>query len=114
MDYDSLLGYPRWKMLEFLMKQPSSPLELSLKMKTSVAYISQQLKLLEAVGLVSKERTGLAERGKPRTLFSITKELAHISVLSKNATVKKLLALTDYHKSIINIWLVDNYILIII
>lgn len=111
MDYDSLLAYPRWKMLEFLVKQPSSPLELSHKMRTSVAYISQQLKLLDAVGLVTKERTGLAERGKPRTLFSVSKELAHLSILTKNICAKKLLPLTEHHKTIINIWLIENYIL---
>jgi DNA-binding MarR family transcriptional regulator len=69
MDIDSFFTSPRWKVLEILAKTPSSPMEISKQLNTSIAYISQQLKLLEAAGLVTKVRTRATERGKPRTLF---------------------------------------------
>ena len=108
MDLDSFFTSPRWKILEILAKKPSSPLEISSQLNTSIAYISQQLKLLEAAGLITKEKTGIAEKGKPRTLFSLSNELLYMMLLTKNLTVKKLIHLTDYHKVILRIWLLED------
>lgn len=98
----------RWEILKILASKPSSPLEIAENLGTTVSYVSQQLKLLEAMGLISKEKTGAAEKGKPRSIYSIKNEFAYFSILSKNFSDKKLINLTDHHQSILNIWLLEN------
>lgn len=105
MEFDSFLSLPRWKILQVIATKPSSPMEISQKVNTSMAYVSQQLKLLDAAGLVEKEKTGSFEKGQPRTLFMLSKEIAHISLLTQGFSEKKLLELTDHHKAILKIWL---------
>jgi len=108
MDFDLFFSSPRWRILEIIAKKPSSPLEISSRLKTSVAYVSQQLKLLEAADLVHKEKTGQAEKGKPRNIYSISREILHLTSLMHNLPLKKVVYLTDYHKLILRIWLLDN------
>jgi len=108
MDFDLFFSTPRWRILEILAKKPSSPVEISQKIKTSVAYVSQQLKLLEAANLVTKTRTGSVEKGKPRTVYSISREIAQFSVLMNKLPSRKLVHLTDHHKIILRIWMVEN------
>lgn len=105
MDFDSFLTSPRWEILKIIAEKPSSPVEIAKILNTTVAYISQQLKLLDAAGLLIKAKTGAAERGKPRTLFSISKELLYLTILTKSFSEKKLIYLDNYHKSILKIWL---------
>lgn len=108
MDFDSFLTSPRWEILKIIAKKPSSPVEIAQELKTTVSYISQQLKLLDAAGIVKKKKTGTAEKGKPRTLFSLSNELLYLTVLTKSFSVKKLIHLTEHHKTILKIWLLDN------
>ena len=98
----------RWEILRILAERPSSPIELSERLGTTVSYVSQQLKLLEAVGLVIKEKTGVAEKGKPRSVYSIKNELVYLTLLTKNNSGKKLVYLTPRHQGILNIWLLDD------
>ncbi len=108
MELDSFLASPRWEILQLISAQPSSPIEIAAKLNTTVSYISQQMKLLEAAGLVKKEKTGAVERGKPRTIFSIAKELVYLTPLSNTFSTKKALYLTDYHKLVLKIWFTSN------
>lgn len=108
MDFDLFFSAPRWKILAIIAKRPSSPIEIATQLRTSVSYVSQQLKLLEAANLVTKEKTGSFEKGKPRTIFSIEKEIAYLTVLTKDFPVKKALPLTEHNKSILRIWLIEN------
>lgn len=108
MEIDTFLGSPRWNILEIIAREPASPMEISQKINTSVAYVSQQLKLLEAAGLIKKERTGSIEKGAPRTLFSITNEILHLTALVNKIPAKRLIGLTDYHNIILKIWLIEN------
>lgn len=108
MDLDSVLGLPRWKILELIAREPSSPIEIAEKIGTSVSYISQQLKLLEFGGYVRKEKTGASEKGKPRSVYSINKEILHLSSVFSGGSVKKEIILEDYHKAILRIWSLEN------
>lgn len=108
MDYDTFLASPRWAILDFIARKPSSPVEISQHIKTSVSYVSQQLKLLEAAGIVTKEKTGSAEKGKPRLVYSIAKEVLQLSGLLKGMPVKKHLVLDEYHKTILRIWALSD------
>ncbi len=105
------LGSPRWAILEIIARKPSSPVEISQNVNTSVSYVSQQLKLLEAAGLVTKERTGSADKGKPRLVYSISREILQLNGLLKGTPVKKHVSL-DLHKKItLRIWSLENELL---
>jgi len=105
MDFDLFLTSPRWEILQIIAERPSSPVEIAEKLKTTVSYVSQQLKLLDAANLLVKEKTGAAQKGKPRTLFSLSNELLYLTALTRKFSEKKLLYISDYHKSILKIWL---------
>ena len=108
MELDSFLASPRWEILKIISERPSSPIEIAEKTKTTVSFISQQLKLLEAAQLVSKEKTGAFEKGKPRNLFSISKDLFYLVMLTNGFGDKKSLSLEDYQKSILRTWFLEN------
>jgi DNA-binding transcriptional regulator GbsR (MarR family) len=108
MELDSFLASPRWEILKIISERPSSPIEIAEKTKTTVSFISQQLKLLEATQLVTKEKTGAFEKGKPRSLFSISKDLFYLTTLTNGFGDKKSLNLDDYQKSILRIWSLEN------
>jgi len=91
MELDSFLASPRWEILQILTQKPSSPIEIAAKINTTVSFVSQQLKLLEAASLVKKARTGAVEKGKPRTLFLLSKEIAYIIHFQKISRKNKLL-----------------------
>jgi DNA-binding transcriptional ArsR family regulator len=108
MELDSFLVEKRWEILRILANSPSSPIELAEELQTTVSYVSQQLKLLEAMGLVKKTRTGASEKGKPRSVYNISNELVYITLLTHENSSKKQIYLTPHHKSIMNIWLLDD------
>ena len=108
MELDSFLASPRWEILKLISEKPSSPIEIAEKTKTTVSFVSQQLKLLEAAQLVSKEKTGAFEKGKPRNLFSISKDLFYLIMLTNGFGEKKSLNLDNYQKSLLRIWFLEN------
>ncbi len=108
MNFDSFLVSPRWEILQILAKSPSSPTELAVKLETTVAYVSQQLKLLDAAGLITKTKTGSSEKGKPRFLFELSKEIIYLATLSEGISEKKVIQVNDYHRTILKLWLVKD------
>jgi len=108
MDFDSFLSSPRWEVLQILAEKPSSPVEIAEKLNTTVSYASQQLKLLDAAGIVVKKRTGAAKRGKPRSLFNISNELLYLTALTRDFSEKKLIKITEHHKAILKIWMLED------
>lgn len=108
MKFDSFLTSPRWEILQILAKTPSSPVELAEKLRTTVAYMSQQLKLLDAANLVIKTKTGASEKGKPRSIYKISNEMIYNVVISKELAEKKLLVANDHHKTVMKIWMIEN------
>ena len=108
MELDSFLASPRWEILKIISEKPSSPIEIAKKTKTTVSFISQQLKLLEAARIVSKEKTGAFEKGKPRNLFSISKDVVYLTMLTKGFGEKKSLTLESYQKSILRTWFLED------
>ncbi len=108
MELDSFLASPRWEILKIISENPSSPIEIAEKTKTTVSFISQQLKLLEAAQIVSKEKTGAFEKGKPRSVFSISKDIFYLAMLTKGLGDKKSLNLENYQKAILRSWFVED------
>jgi predicted transcriptional regulator len=108
MNYESFLGEKRWEILEMIAGSPSSPIEISEKLGTTVSYVSQQLKLLEVSGFLKKEKTGLAEKGKPRNIYSINTEFFSYTLLDRHRAIKKQIDLDDHKKIILNIWSLES------
>lgn len=108
MELDSFLASPRWDILKMIINRPSSPMEISGELDTTNSFVSQQLKLLEAAGLVKKQKTKAFEKGKARVLFSIAEESIYLVPLAKNSPDKKLIPLSNERKAIINIWCLES------
>jgi len=110
MDLDLFLAPPKWDLLKILAERPSSPIEIAEITKTTVSYVSQQLKLLEAIGVVEKTKTGAFEKGKPRSVYSVREDFVYFTVLSKNFADKKKLILTEHNKIVMRIWMLENHV----
>jgi predicted transcriptional regulator len=108
MDIETLFTVSKWGILTHLAEGKFSPLELSKKLNTSIANISQQLRLLEFAGLVKKQKISQREAGKPRTLYFLANDFGYLVLLMKDCADKRLLALTEHHKIIMRIWLIED------
>lgn len=98
MELETLLTGTKWEIIEILADKPSSPLDLAKSLNTSIANISQQLRLLQTAGLIKKQRTGTGKPGKPRMLFSLSENHAIITVLSEGYAKKRLLTISSKQK----------------
>jgi len=106
MNYGELLTDSRWNIIKELSKKEQTPTYLATKTNTSLANISQQLRLLEAYGLVKKEKqANNKEPGKPKNLYSIGKEVVNLTFISKHMAEKRDLELYFMQKVIIRLWL---------
>jgi DNA-binding transcriptional regulator GbsR (MarR family) len=101
MELETLLTGSKWQIIKQLTKNKQSPLELAEKLNTTIANISQQLRLLELGNIVKKEKTGAAGIGKPRTLFSLKQEFVYIIIASDKKAEKKLIELTKKGKDLL-------------
>jgi len=105
MDIETLLTGVKWEIIEIIAKQPSSPSELAKKLNTTVANISQQLRLLQTAGLVKRKKISQLKPGKPRTQFSLADDFCIIISISPGLAKKKLIKLTPDQKKSIQKWL---------
>ena len=108
MEFDSLFSNSKWDIIKSLSKEKFSPLELAQKSNTTIANVSQQLRLLEASGILKKEKVPNRDKGKPRTLYSISNNYAYLVSATDDFADKRLLELTDYHKIIMRIWFLED------
>jgi DNA-binding transcriptional ArsR family regulator len=104
MDQETLFTASKWQILKLLSEQPLSPIELAARSNTSVANISQQLRLLEMAGLVKSERIPNREKGQPRILYSLAGNHSFLIAATNDFVEKKLLKLSSYNKAILRIW----------
>ena len=108
MELGTLFTEQKWNILKSLSEGKFSPLQLARRSNTTIANISQQLRLLEAAELVKKEKIQNREKGKPRTLFSLSHDYAYLVSTMKDFAKKRLLELSDYHKIILRILFLEN------
>src|SRR3989338_5935801 len=108
MEMETLFTEQKWKILYHLSNEEYSPLQLAELSGTTISNISQQLRLLEAAKLVEKKKISNRDKGKPRTLFTLSDDYAYLISVTKNFTSKKLLNLTEYNKTILKIWSIKN------
>ncbi|MBN2453953.1 winged helix-turn-helix transcriptional regulator [Candidatus Woesearchaeota archaeon] len=98
----------RWNILQQLSKKSLSPLQLAGMTKTTIANMSQQLRLLEAANLVKKERVPNRDKGQPRTLFSLNDDYAYIVSLMDEFAEKKLIKLSGSQKNLMKILSIED------
>lgn len=108
MEFDNFLLEPRWKILEIIANNPSSPVKISEAIGTSVAYVSQQLKLLEAAKIVSRKRTKASDKGQPRIIYSISQDVFHITALMDKFPRKRKMSPTEKQKIVLKIWMIEK------
>ncbi len=108
MDHETLFTASKWAILKRLERGPASPLELSKVCGTSIANISQQLRLLEMAGLVTSERVSNRDKGKPRVLYQLAGNLSYLIATADNFVEKKIVPLTDRNKVVMRIWFFDD------
>ncbi len=99
MELESLFTSTKWEILSLIAKEPQNPLKLAEVLGTSIANVSQQLRLLEVAGLVKKKKVSNRERGKPRTMYSLVDDVVYLIVLSKDRQEKRLVPLTGTAKA---------------
>lgn len=79
----------KWNILKQVSKKPMSPKEIAQKTGSTISNISQQLKLLEAQGYLTKKRIdlGVGSRKKitGRIMYELKQEKAYIISLNKQA-----------------------------
>ena len=105
MEKETLFTDTRWYILKCLSEEPASPTQIAKKLNTTIANVSQQLRLLEALDLVKKERIRNRDKGKPRMLFSLARDMALLVPTAKDFAQRTLIPLADHQKHILRIWL---------
>ena len=108
MEHETLYTASKWDILKKLEDGPASPLELSKVSGTTIANISQQLRLLEMAGLVTSKRVSNRAKGKPRVLYSLAGNLSYLIATTGDFVEKKALQLSEYNKIIMRIWFYDQ------
>lgn len=108
MELEGLFTSSKWRILEEISLNPQSPMQLAEKLNTSIANISQQLRLLEAAGIVKKSRLPQRARGKPRVIFSMNEDYGYLIAATNGFANKRLLSLDEHHKFILRIWFIEN------
>jgi predicted transcriptional regulator len=108
MEQETLFTASKWDILKTLSSGSKSPLQLAKLSNTSVANISQQLRLLEMAGLVQCKRISNRDKGQPRLLYSLVGNQSFLITSASDFVEKKLLQLSEYNKVILKIWFLDK------
>jgi len=80
MQQESLLQNSRWQVLKAITQSHTSASEIAKVINTSIPNVTQQLKLLEAYGIVAFDKEKKEGLGKPRQLYKLTKPVASIAL----------------------------------
>ncbi len=108
MEIESIFLDSKWQILTELSHTSLSPTELAKKTGTSVANISVQLRLLEALDFIEKEKLSNVARGEPRKLFSLKKEFAYLILGTKSVSGKKMFRLDSENMPFFTLWLINE------
>ncbi|MGV8150815.1 MAG: ArsR/SmtB family transcription factor [Candidatus Woesearchaeota archaeon] len=111
MEQETLFTSSKWDILKCLEKGKKSPIDLAREANTSIANISQQLRLLELAGFVRSERMPNREKGQPRILYSLAGAYSYLIVSSDHFVDKKFMKLEEYQRAILKIWFIEDKVL---
>lgn len=104
MEQETLFTASKWEILKLLERGALSPIELAQLSRTSVANVSQQLRLLEMAGLVASKRVSNRDKGQPRILYSLAGNSCYVIAASNSFVDKKHHAMSLHNKIILKIW----------
>lgn len=108
METEILFTASKWDILQAISLKPSSPLEIAKKQGTTIANVSQQLRLLEAAGLVIKKRIANSMAGKPRALFSLKRDICYLTLVTNGVAKKDLVPLQKDQTFLSRVWLLKT------
>jgi predicted transcriptional regulator len=111
MEQETLYTGSKWDILKCLEKGKKSPVDLAKEANTSVANISQQLRLLELAGIVKSERISNRDKGLPRIVYSLTGNNSYLISSSPDFVEKKSLQLEEHQKALLKIWFMNDNVL---
>ncbi|RLE42640.1 hypothetical protein DRJ48_03090 [Candidatus Woesearchaeota archaeon] len=103
MELEGMFSSSKWSIIQLLAEQELSPLQISEILNTSVANVSQQLRLLELLGIVSARKIPNREKGKPRTLYALSNDYVYVISALKNFAKKNLIKATPMHSAVARI-----------
>lgn len=104
MDQETLFTATKWDILKALSSGKKSPMQLAEECSTSLANVSQQLRLLELGGVVSTERISNREKGQPRVLYSLRGNQCFLISTMKDMVEKQSMQLTPQQRATLAVW----------
>lgn len=104
MQLDVLLTNTKWEILTELSKESKSPMELAEFFGTSIANISQQLRLMEAMDFIGKNKISNSKKGKPRTKYFIKNETIYFVRLGKGIATKQTINIDPFNVFTFNVF----------
>jgi len=107
MHFEEILNTSRWSILESVAHGERGAAEIASSAKTSLPNVSQQMRLLEAYGLVTQRKEENDGR-KPVNVYALAKEIGHVALVRKGFAGKKTLTMDKYHEAIMNIWFLNR------
>ncbi len=108
MEFENVLGNAKWAILAEVAKGDCAASDIARATGTSLANISQQTKLLEAWGLLKLGKEQKTGAGKPKLLYKLNKEVAHIAIVRHGYAAKKTLSLDSTDEPLLNILFVPK------
>lgn len=107
MGFEAVVTPVRWALLSSIAQRPASPLQLAQDLGMTMANVSMNLKLLEAAGIVTSRHIRERAAGKPRKLYSITRDMGYIATLGQGYQVRVEFELDRYHKAVFALMQID-------
>ncbi len=108
LDESTLLTGAKWELLKMIAIKPMSPTELAEQTNTSIANITQQLRLLEMAGLIEGERQKRDGKGKPQTIYKLSTSKALIIALTPLFAEKGVVIPTRFEAAILRLILIRD------
>jgi DNA-binding Lrp family transcriptional regulator len=108
---ESEIAGSKWLILKILSKNPQTPKQLAEKLGTTIANMSQQLKLLEAYGFLKKVRADKgpnSRKGKDlRVMYSLVKGKTWLISVMPGVAKRKELKINSEMGLLVNLLLLD-------
>lgn len=103
MEQETLYTSSKWDILKALELGSKSPVDLAKEANTSLANVSQQLRLLELAGIIKSERIPNRDKGQPRIMYSLSGNNSYLLITSPDFVNKKSIVLQQHQKELIKI-----------
>ncbi len=104
MKFEEFTSGTRWEVLRLIAERERSASEVARALSASIANVSQQARLLEAHGILEREKKKDAEhRGKPHERYRIAKPLLSIAEVRPGSARKRTFTPTVFQHIMANI-----------